>query len=190
MKNLQKSSREPDDLVDVDATTDTVTASLGYFKDYYSVGISGTCSALNDRTDTDADSRILSFGITPAYYWDWVSAAAALNWTRFTDETTHVDTDTFNFSLNLNGDIVRDRFSYDVAGTYTTNEASDDSLDTTFMDTIARLTYKMTDDFMGFANPSVGLEGRYFRSHDHLTGDTENDKIISLVFSTSYHFGF
>ena len=101
-----------------------------------------------------------------------------------------MDTDTFNISLNLNGAIIRDRLSYDLAGTYTTNETSDDSLDIYTLDTIAKLTYTITDDFYGFANPSVGLEGRYFRSHDHLTGDTENDKIGTIVFSTSTNFGF
>ena len=52
------------------------------------------------------------------------------------------------------------------------------------------MTYTFTDDFYGFTNPSVGLEGRYFYSHDDLTGDTENDTIVTLVFSTSTNFGF
>lgn len=190
MRNLQKSSREPDALVEVDTTTDTFTASTGYFKDSYSLGLFGTFSKRNDQTDINADSRILSFGFTPAYFSDWISAAAGVNWTRVTDETTDQDFDTWNISLNLNGDIIKTRLAYDLAGTYTTNEASDDSIDMYTLDTIAKLTYTITEEFYGFANPSIGLEGRYLRSHDHRTDDTENDKIVSLVFSTNYHFGF
>ncbi len=190
LRNLEKSSHEPDELVKVDAATDTFTTTLGYFKESYSVGLSGTYAERDDKTDADYDSRILSLGLTPAYYSEWISTAAGLNWTRVTDETTDVNTDTFTASLNLNGTIIKDKLTYDLAGTYTTNETSDDSIDMVSLDTIAKLTYTITDDFYGFANPSVGLEGRYFYSRDRLTDDTENDAMITLVFSTSYHFGF
>jgi hypothetical protein len=190
MRNLEKSSHEPDALVKVDTATDTFTTSLGYFKESYSVGLAGTYAERDDQTATNADSRILSLGLTPSYFSDWVSAAAGLNWTRITDKTTDVDIDTFNVSLNLSGDIVKDLLSYDLASTYTNNNASDDSIDTYALDTIAKLTYTITEKFYGFANPSVGVEGRYFYTHDHLTGDTENDKIVTLVFSAGYNFGF
>jgi hypothetical protein len=190
LRNIEKSSREPDDLVEVDAVTDTFTTTLGYFKESYSVGLAGTYAERNDKTDWNYDSRILSLGLTPAYYSEWISAAAGLNWTRVTDKTTDVDTDTYTANLNLNGKIITDSLSYDLASTYTDNKTSDDTIDMYTLDSIAKLTYVLTDEFYGFANPSVGLEGRYFYSHDRLTDDTENDTMITLVFSTSYHFGF
>lgn len=190
LRNLEKSSREPDDLVLVDTVTDTFTASAGYFRDNYAVNLFGSYAERDDQTPYDADSRIVSLGLTPSYFSDWIYAAAGANWTRVSDETTDVDTDTLTVNLTLNGTIVRDRLLYDLAGTYTTNEASDDSIDLDTVDTIAKLTYTVADDFHGFINPSIALEGRYFYSHDRLTNQTENDKIVSVVFSTSYTFGF
>ncbi len=190
MRNLQKSSHEPDTLVEVDTSTDTFSGSLGYFKESFSADLSGSYSEQNDKTDTNLDSSILSFGLTPSYYSDWVSVGGSLNWTRISDDSTDVDTDTFTVGLNLNGDIVKDRLSYDLAGTYTTNEANDDSTDMYSFDATAKLTYSIVDEFYGFVNPSVGLEGRYFYSHDNVSKTKEDDRMIMLVFSTSYLFGF
>ncbi len=189
-KSRLDSEHEPPDLLTTKTDTDTVTGSINFIKEPWGLGASVTYSLQNDHTHPDNDTSTVTYSFSPRYTLDWISISSTLSFNRSRDHLAMVHTDTYTANLDITGDILKEKLTYEVAGTYTRLRASDLSSKQDNINGNFKLAYILGKNLWGFLNPSVGIRGLYNRTDDGVLHQTTNEFALFFFLSASMLISF
>lgn len=187
----QSSDCEPEGSRPLDLTTDTWSAWAKPTWGPASVALQFSRSAQDDGNADGPDTTTTTYGVTPALARRRLTVAPGYTFTR-AETDPGASTDTRVASLDLRSRFLGERLAFDLAGSWTANEADDGSVDTRSVDANARLAYTFTFLPRSGAKATLAVKGVYSRQEDKLVpGDgAEDDYAIYLAVSAALPFTF
>jgi hypothetical protein len=190
-KSLQDSTREPEGAVDIKLYTDIITGRVNYMAGSLGLGAQAAYSLMNDKTKANNDSRTITYTLTPSYNTSGMSANANLMLNRSKSSFVSFWTDTYTINLDLRTRFLKDRGSFDIAGTYNIVKADNGSVDSRNLNANFRLGYVLKAILRGFVKPTVAVRGIYMKNIDKVYSAADRDEFtIFLVLATSTPFSF
>jgi hypothetical protein len=185
-----KSSDEPSGTDPVDSRKDAYSANIGYKIGKWDLQFQTSHTLENDRTATDNDTKTTTYTLTPVLTLETLTVTPSYSFNTSWAKGTDVTTDTYTTGLNFSGSFFDKSLCYDFAGTHNRTKASDLSTDNYTLTATYKVAYVLAKEFLGFVNPSLGIEGRYGSTYDYLTDTSSHEKLVFLVFSTNLPFSF
>ena len=188
--SILKTTDEPSSFEPVETISDTITGKIAYTQPKWNTGFSTSYSYINDRTGADLDTSngnyTLSLTLTPVETW---SLSIVPNLVQQKNEATDVRTDTYTTTVDLRSQLIKELIYWDLGGSYSTTDTTDDSVDTETTSVNTRLAYSLKRYFPTQLNPTIALKGNYQKTKDKVA-DTETDNLtVFLVFELQAKFG-
>jgi len=179
--NRQESSHDIEGTAPVDLTTGTVSGWANLAWGRLTLGLQASRSSQDDANEGGLDTTTSTYTLTPSLALGPVTVTPNYTFTRAKNETSGVATDTQLAALDLRSSFFEQRLSCDLAASWSSNKADDDSLDTTSLDGNARLAYAFGPFKLWPAKGSLAVKAVYSRTEDKLAGQTADDLSISLA---------
>jgi hypothetical protein len=188
--NILETTDEPSGFEPVETITDTITGKIAYSQPKWNTGFTASYSYMNDRSDADLDTSSANYtlvlSLTPVETW---SLSIVPNLVQQKNEDTDVRTDTYTTTVDLRSQIIKDVLYWDLGGSYSTTDTTDDSVDTETTSANTRLAYSLKRFFPPQLNPTIALKGNYQKTKDKIA-DTETDDVtVFFVFELQTKFG-
>ncbi len=188
--HLVKTTDEPVGFDPMKIVTDSIAGRISYLQDKWNAGLNASYTYTNDRTAADLDmyatSYTLTLTFTPIDTW---SLSIVPNLTQQKNEDTGVRTDTYTTTIDLRSQPIRDLLYWDLGGSYSWSDATDDSVDIETTSVNTRLACSLKRFFPAYLNPTIALKGNYQRIKDKVF-DTKTDNFtLFLVFELQARFG-
>ncbi|NLN61138.1 MAG: hypothetical protein GX147_10705 [Deltaproteobacteria bacterium] len=185
-----KTKDEPAGFDPFDTITDSISGRIGYIREKWNTDLNVTYTYVNDRTradlDTSSGSYSLAFTLTPTAYW---TISLVPNLVQQKNEKTNVRTDIYTTTLDLRTQPVRDLIYWDLMGSHTVADATDDSLDMETTTVSTRLACSLKRYSPTQLHPVIALKGYYQRMKDKVA-DTKTDEFaVFLAFEINGTFG-
>ncbi|HQA83647.1 MAG TPA: hypothetical protein PKY80_09720 [Syntrophales bacterium] len=188
--SILKTSDEPSGFASMETVTDAVTGKIAYIRPKWNTGLTTSYSYIDDRSgldlDTSAANYTLTFTLAPREEW---SISIVPNLVQQKNEDTGVRTDTYTTTVDLRSQPFRDLIYWDLGGSYSVSEATDDSVDTEITGINTRLACSLRRFFPADLNPAVALRGNYQRIKDKVADTKTDDLTLFLVFELQTKFG-
>ncbi len=188
--SILKTTDEPSGFPAVETISDTVTGKISYIQPKWNTGFTTSYSYINDRTGTDLDTSSINYtltlGLTPVETW---SLSIVPNLVQQTNEDTDVRTDTYTTTVDLRSQIIKDLIYWDLGGSYSVSETTDDSVDTETTTVNTRLACSLKRFSPPQLNPTIALRGSYQKTEDKVADTKTDDLMIFLVFELQAKFG-
>ncbi len=187
-KSVIDSTHEPPFTNPVRVDTDTVSGMASYTTGAFNIGLQISHSIRNDRTDDSNDTITTTYTLTPAYLTDKLSVSPNISFNRTEYKLTGVRTDTFTVSLDLRGDLLKRKITYEFGGTYNNTKSNDGTMDQSSYNASFRVAYCLKERLLGLQRPSLGIRGTYNLLKDDVYGQQNEELVLLLVLSTSIPF--
>lgn len=187
--NRQQSADEPTDSEETALDTSTLSGSVGYYLDIWSINAVSSYSLQNDTTLNDFDSRLFTFSIVPAVNYTLVSITPSWSYNSSSDLSTDVRTDTHTVTLDMYSSLWDDLISCELGGTYDWTKSDDDLTDLINGAAYARINYNVRE-FWGLEDSTIALEYTYSKTDDKVYDLQESETLVTLVLSTSIPYSF
>jgi hypothetical protein len=188
--NILETTDEPSGFEPVETITDTITGKIAYTQPKWNTGVTASYSYIDDRTGADLDTSngnyTLTLTLTPVEEW---SLSIVPNLVQQKDESTDVRTDTYTTTVDLRSQLIKELIYWDLGGSYSAMDNTDDSVDTETTTVNTRLACSLKRFFPSQLNPTIALKGSYQKTKDKVA-DTETDNLtVFLVFELQAKFG-
>jgi hypothetical protein len=188
--NVLETQDEPSGFEPVETITDTVTGKISYVREKWNAGLNASYTYTNDRTDADLDTYSTNYTLTMSFMpWDTWSLSIVPNLAQQKNEDTDVRTDTYTTTVDLRSQLIKDTLFWDLGGSYSWSDATDDSVDTETTSANTRLAYSLKRFFPPQLNPTLALKSSYTRNKDNVADTKTDDLTIFFVFELQTKFG-
>ena len=190
-KSVQESTKEPAGANPLKIDTDTITGRVNYSAGVFGIGAQTAYSLMNDKTDTNNDTRTVTYTLTPSYNTPAVSTNLNLMLNRSKNSLSNFWMDTYTINLDLRTRFMKERASFDVSSTYNIMKADNGSVDSRNLNANFRLGYMIKEILRGFIRPTIAIRGTYMKNTDNINPAADSDAFaLFLVLSTSTPFSF
>jgi len=166
------SSREPTDTEPVDYAIDSLSSSVSYMVNQWSIMLQGTYALMDDKTVNNADTTSTLISFMPQYFDELLSISPNLSYNRTDDHAADIQTDMVTVALDIQGRLPNDRFRYGLGGTLDFTTTSDDYVDQRTTTYHFNLEYELGRYLRGSIIPAIGLRGE-----SNLVKDRVNDTL-------------
>ncbi len=189
-KSIQDSKNEPEYTPSLRLDTDTLMGRINYFKGAWNYGFQAAYSFMNDKTLEGNDNTNWTLSFIPTYFSERFSLSPSFSYNRSKLHLIDVNTDTYTIGLDMRGDFIPNKLTYEVAGTFNLIKADDDSSDQDTYSANLRLAYQLGEKYGGLINPTLALRGIYNSSKDRIYHQENEELVFIFVFSNSLKFSF
>lgn len=168
-RSEQNSSREPAGLPPFKVATDTFSGSLSYSRPTWTMSIVPSYSIQDTREGTNPDTETLNvtWGVSlnpdPS-----LSVGPSFGFTKVSDRTSDVSTDTFLATLTGRWTIIADLLTFDTQGSYTRSTADDGSTDQWNVNGLARLSLSLERFLFNHGKQTLSIRANYNRTLDRV----------------------
>jgi len=188
--SILKTTDEPSGFASIETISDTVTGKIAYIQPKWNTGFTAAYSYIDDRTEFDLDTSstnyTLTFSLTPVEEW---SISIVPNLVQQKNEDTGVRTDTYTTTVDLRSQPVKDLIYWDLGGSYSVSDATDDSVDMETTTVNTRLACSLKRFSPPQLNPTIALRGSYQKTKDKVADTEADDLTVFLVFELQTKFG-
>ncbi len=189
-KVITESTNEPDSFYEVDNSTDTLLTNLTLTRDKWNFCFQISHSVQMDKTSANNDSKTTTLTLSPSYLTDNLSIQPSFSFNRSTFLNLGYHINTYTLTLNFNAQIIPDKLSYELSGTYDYQVASDGSVDQENISTDFNLSYKIGQNLFGYLNPSLVFRTQYYKTKDKVYDHDEEGLILLVMITTDLSFSF
>jgi len=191
-RTMMRSENEPLNIAHIRTDTDTIMGRINYVKMPWNVGLTGSYSHQNDRTEAANDTTAITFTFASSVILERpsISISPGFTFNRSISHLTDVRTDVYTTTLDLRGDLFDKRLTYGFGGTYTISKSSDGSSSQDTVGSNFNLLYLLANNLGGFFSPSVGIRGFCNRTNNRIHDQTVNEFAFFLVIQTKMAFSF
>jgi hypothetical protein len=180
-----ETSKEPENFSKVENTTNSISGMIYYIRDAWNFGFQSGYSDQNDKTSQNLDTEAYNFSLSSGYLSEYISISPSTSFNRSTYKPTSVDTDTYTATLDLRGYAWQQKITYELGGTISRMETSDDTLKTDIYNATFRIAYILAPELFGLNNPAAGFMGYFTGSEDHVYNTDTDHFTLLFVFSTT-----
>jgi len=183
-----ETSKEPEGTPHYKMVTDAVTGTVNYLVDSWNFGFMSGYSKQNDKTAQNFDTEAFNSTLSVSYFTQYIMITPSLSFNRSTFDPTDVDTDTKTFTLDLRGNVWEQRITYELGGTFSRMETSDNTMKQDSYNSNFRIAYILAPQLWGMNYPALGLMGNYYGTEDHVYNSSSDEFTLLFVFSTTIPF--
>ena len=174
--SAQKSIREPEGFGDLDIAVDSINAYLGYAGDRVNLTFGPTVSWSDDGTVTNQDTTAVVYPLSLSWMpLDVFTLSSSISLNQVYDELLDERTDTYTGSATIHWTILPEFLQFDLGGSYTRTQATNDIVDIRIADVNSRLMMSVKKYIEPYGDIRIGLEGKYGWIQDRLSPEPSED---------------
>ncbi len=186
----QESENVPAGSLPVAMRTEGTTGRIGYAVGKIAIGLQAGFSRMDDQTDANRDSKVVTYTVTPSYNSPGLSVNPVFTLNEATDLASDVTTDTTTVNLDVRSLFAGGKFAADLGGAYAIAKTDDNLMDQRMLNAAFRVAYNFQDWFRDYLRPSLGLRGSHARTRDLISGSSTEETTLFIVLAASMPFSF
>ncbi|MFQ5559885.1 MAG: hypothetical protein ACE5FU_04770, partial [Nitrospinota bacterium] len=189
-QSLLGSALEPTSFEPVQFDTNTASARVSYLRKRWDFRFRTSYSSQNDRSPQENDISSESFTVSPLYQWKNLVIFPNFTFIRTHFDQTKSRTDFFTVTLDLRGETLSEKVTYNLAATFSKGEATNGDLDQRTFSSDFRLSYKLPEKYFGYLAPAAAIRGKYNKTTDYVTNQKNDELTLWLALDANVPFSF